>query len=187
MIKTENEIYKDLTAFVNSALAAFNISGWEIFVLTQPLSALPSNPSIYVSCISKRRYGSQFRKYKVNEDRTMSHIEIFIQEIEVAFGAYKGSETIESEESLNGADILEYLKTCFLSREGLQMIRDAGYQIYQPSQIKNPDFLDKSENAEVMPFFKVTFALEQSTTTLQKTVEEIIDKNIIEIQEIKGV
>lgn len=187
MIKTENQVYKDLITIVNAALGALDITDWQVLQLKQPVKLVTIKPTIYLTCTLKRRRGWQFRKDELNEDQTMSHTEAFKQEIDVQFSALRNRKITDTEHTRNSADILEYLKTYMLTPIGLQLIRNLGYEIYYPSEIQSPDFFNDSDNFEFMPFFNVTFILEQSLTTSQNTIDAIINKNITEIEGIKGV
>ena len=75
-------------------------------------------------------------------------------------------------ETLNSADVLEYIKTYMLNPNTIQDLRALGYIIYQPSNIQSPDFFDDSDNFEFMPFFNVTFILEQTLISPQTHIDE---------------
>lgn len=170
-IKGENQIYADIVGFVNSSLTALNIQGWQVLQLKQPVKLTDIIPTIYVTCTLKRRRGWQYRDYKII-DAELKNTQYFKQEIDVQFSALRRRELEDTINTLNSADILELLKTYMLNPYTLQDLRALGYKIYQPSEIQSPDFTDDSDNFEFMPFFNVTFILNQSLSSPQTSIDE---------------
>ncbi len=170
-IKSENQIYADIVGFVNKSLSALNISGWQVLQLKQPVKLTDITPTIYVTSTLKRRRGWQYRDYKII-DAELKNTQNFIQEIDVQISALKRREIDDTVDTLNSSDILEYLKTYMLNSYSLQDLRALGYRIYQPSEIQSPDFVDDSDNFEFMPFFTVTFILNQSLSSPQTSIDE---------------
>ena len=170
-IKSENQIYKDIIGFINSSLSALEIKGWKVIQLKQPVKLTEINPTIYVTCTNRNRRGWQQRLYPiVNQELKIK--EGFIQEIDVQISALRRRELTDTQDTLNSSDILEYIKTYMLNPYSLQDLRALGYTIYQPSNIQSPDFFDDSDNFEFMPFFNVTFILNQSLISPQTRIDE---------------
>lgn len=170
-IKSENQIYADIIGFINGALAALDIQGWQVLQLKQPVKLTTIKPTIYVTCTNKNRRGWQQRLYPITENE-LKIKEGFTQEIDVQISALKRRELSDTVDTLNSADVLEYLKTYMLNPYALQDLRALGYTIYQPSNIQSPDFFDDSDNFEFMPFFNVTFILKQSLISPQMSIDE---------------
>lgn len=171
-IKGENQIYADIVGFVNSSLSAQNIQGWQVLQLKQPVKLTDITPTIYVTCTLRRRRGWQYRDYKII-DAELKNTQYFKQEIDVQFSALKRREIDDTVDTLNSSDVLELFKTYMLNPEkGLKDLRALGYRIYQPSEIQSPDFIDDSDNFEFMPFFTVTFILNQSLSSPQTSIDE---------------
>ena len=171
MIKTENQIYADIIGFVNSALRALDISGWQVLQLKQPIKLTQIEPTIYVTAATKSRAGWQYRHY-TDMQTQYKRTDGFKEQVDVQFSALKRRELSDTVDTLNSADILEYLKTYMLNPYALQDLRSMGYQIYQPSEVQNPDFFDDSDNFEFMPFFSVTFIINQSLTSPQTYIKD---------------
>jgi len=170
-IKSENQIYADIIGFINGALSTLDIQGWQVLQLKQPVKLTTIKPTIYVTCTNKNRRGWQQRLYPITENE-LKIKEGFTQEIDVQISALKRRELSDTVDTLNSADVLEYLKTYMLNPYALQDLRALGYTIYQPSNIQSPDFFDDSDNFEFMPFFNVTFILKQSLISPQMSIDE---------------
>ena len=170
-IKSENAIYADIIGFINNALTALDISGWQVMQLKQPVKLTEIKPTIYVTCTNKNRRGWQQRLYPKTA-QGLKLQEGFIQEIDVQISALRRRDLSDTVDTLNSADVLEYIKTYMLNLYSLQDLRALGYTIYQPSNIQSPDFFDDSENFEFMPFFNVTFILKQSLIRPQTSIDE---------------
>ena len=179
-IKSENQIYADIIGFVNSSLTALEITGWKVLQLKQPVKLTEIEPTIYVTATTKSRRGWQYRRYN---DTTSGYkrTDAFKEQIDVQFSALRRRELEDTTDTLNSADVLEYLKTYMLNPYSIQDLHSKGYLIYQPSEVQTPDFFDDSDNFEFMPFFSVTFILNQSLISPQKSVDSI------QIETLKGV
>lgn len=171
-IKTENQIYADIVGFVNNFLSALDISDWQVLQLKQPVKLTEIKPTVYVTCTLRRRRGWQYREYKII-DAELKNTQYFIKEIDVQISALRRRELSDSVDTVGSSDVLEYLKTYILNPEkGLKDLKALGYRIYQPSEIQSPDFSDDSDNFEFMPFFTVTFILNQSLSSPQTSIDE---------------
>ncbi len=170
-IKSENQIYSDIIGFINNSLKDLDIKGWQVMQLKQPVKLTEIKPTIYVTFTNKNRRGWQQRIYPVvNQELKIK--DGFIQEIEVQISALRRRELSDTIDTLNSADVLEYIKTYMLNLYSLQDLRKLGYTIYQPSNIQSPDFFDDSDNFEFMPFFNVTFILNQSLISPQASIDD---------------
>ena len=171
-IKSENQIYADIIGFTNGALTALEITGWQVLQLYQPLNLVELEPTIYVTCSTKSRRGWQHRNY-IKEQNQYKHKEEFKEEVTVQFSALRRRELDDTVNTLNSSDVLEYLKTYMLKPDSLKILRQLGYLIYQPSEVQRPDFFDDSDNFEFMPFFSVTFVLDQSLISPQNVINSV--------------
>lgn len=169
-IKPENQIYIDIIKFTNDALKDLNITGWQVLQLKQPIKLTDIEPTIYITATTKSRRGWQFRRYN---DTTQGYkrTDAFIEQVDVQFSALRRRKLTDTAETLNSADVLEYLKTYFLNPYAIQEMRSKGYRYYQPSEVQTPDFFDDSDNFEFMPFFSVVFILDQSLISPQNYID----------------
>lgn len=179
-IKTENQIYKDIIGFINSTLTALDITGWKVLQLKQPIKLTNIEPTIFVTATTKSRRGWQGRYY-TDVNNQFKRTDSFKEQIDVQFSALRRRELDDTLDILNSADILEYIKTYMLNPYAIQDLRKLGYLIYQPTEVQNPDFTDDSDNFEFMPFFSVTFILDQSLVSPQEYI------NSIQMKQTKGV
>lgn len=179
-IKTENQIYADIVQFTNNALAALDISGWDVLQLKQPIKLTKIKPTVYISCTTKSRRGWQYRNYNIQDNQYRRKDE-FKEQVLVQFSALRRRDINDTADTLNSADVLENLKAYMLNPYALQDLRKVGYLIYQPSEVQTPDFFDDSDNFEFMPFFNVTFILDQSLSSPQNSTDSIQIKNIYPI------
>ena len=170
-LRTENQVYKDIIGFINSALSSLGITGWGVMQLKQPVKLTEIKQTIYVTCTNKNRRGWQQRLYPVT-NRELKLREGFIQEVDVQISALKRRELTDTVNTLNSADVLEYIKTYMLNLDSLMTLRTLGYTIYQPSNIQTPDFFDDSDNFEFMPFFNVTFIYDQTLIRPQPSIDD---------------
>lgn len=170
-IKGENQIYADIIGFINTSLSALNITGWQVLQLKQPVKLTELSPTLYVTCTLKRRLGWQYRDYRIIE-AGLKNTQYFKQEVDVQISALRTRELEDTVNTLNSSDILELLKTHMLKPDTLQDLRALGYRIYQPSEIQSPDYINDSDNFEFMPFFTVTFILNQSLSSPQTSIDE---------------
>jgi len=171
-LKTENQIYTDIIGFVNGALKTLDISGWQVMQLKQPIKVTEIVPTIYVTATTKSRRGWQYRHYK-DTLNGYTRTDGFKEQVDVQFSALRRRQLNDTTGTLNSADVLEYLKTHMLNPYALQDLRALGYLIYQPSEVQTPDFFDDSDNFEFMPFFSVTFILDQSLISPQNYIDSI--------------
>jgi len=179
-IKSENQIYADIIGFVNSSLTALDITGWQVLQLKQPIKLTEITPTIYVTATTKSRRGWQYRSYK-DTLSGYTRTDAFKEQVDVQFSALRRRELTDTVDTMGSADVLEYLKTYMLNPYSIQDLRSKGYLIYQPSEVQTPDFFDDSDNFEFMPFFSVTFILDQSLISPQKSIDSI------QIKTLKGV
>lgn len=185
-IKSENKVYEDLIGFIKNSLSilsewfpAFNFSEWQVLQLNQPVKLTEIKPTVWVSCTTKTRRGWQYRKYTgFGEQEDFKQQQKFKQEILVQISALRSRKIDDTINTLNSADVLEYLKAYMLNPLTIQALRAKGYSFYQPSEIQKPDFYNDSDNFEFMPFFQVTFIIEQSLERPQNRIDKYIIKNI---------
>lgn len=185
-IKPENQIYADIIGFINNSLTILsewfpdsNFSEWQVLQLNQPVKLTEITPTIWVSLTNKTRRGWQYRQYKgFGKYEQLTNTQKFKQEVLVQISALRSRRLDDTTSTLNSSDVLEYLKAYILNPVTIQNLRQSGYSIYQPTEIQKPDFYNDSDNFEFMPFFQVTFILEQSLERPQEHINEYIIKNI---------
>ena len=171
-IKSENQIYADIVQLINTALTNLNIKGWQVLQLKQPIKLTNIQPTIYVTYTTTNQRGWQYRSYStsVSGYQKTEHQK---EELLVQISALRRRTINDSVNTLNSKDILKYLRMYLLDiNKGLKDLKNLGYSIYQPSEIQSPDFFDDSDNFEFMPFFNVTFIIEQTLNSPQTVIDD---------------
>lgn len=185
-IKTENQIYSDIVGFLNTALTqlplryeelqGFDFSEWQVLQLKQPVKLTEIKPTLYVTYTNTTPLGWTGRKYltSVNGFRKQ---ETQKEQLQFQFSALKRRKITDTVNTLNSKDLLKYLRIYMTDIEtGLKQLKTLGYSIFRPQEIQCPDFFDDSENFEFMPFFNVTFILDQSLISPQTVIDDYILK-----------
>ena len=88
MIKTENQIWTDLKGLIMRGLERFNVEGWQIRQLQQPLKITTLQPTIFMAKLNSPRIGWQYSKNTVSAFDVV-HTEIYKQEIRFQISALK--------------------------------------------------------------------------------------------------
>jgi hypothetical protein len=170
-LKTDNQLITDIVGFTNSFLNDFNITGWQVLQLYQPVKLTTIEPTIYITITNKKRNGWQARYYPII-DNNLNIEDKYIQEYDVQFSAVRTREITDTKTTISSADILELLKTYMLNPNTLLDLKGLGYLIYQPTDIQKQDFTNDSDNFDLMPFFNVTFIYNQSLISSQAAISE---------------
>lgn len=170
-LKGENQIYADIIGFINSALASLDIAGWQVLQLRQPVKLTEIKPTIYITITTKKRIGWQKRSYPVVDD-DLKIKEQFKLELDCQISALKTRKITDTVQTITSSDVLEQLKAYFLNPNNLKTLKDLGYLIFQPSEIQSPEFINDSDNFEFMPFFNVSFILNQTLISSQTAIDD---------------
>lgn len=171
-IKTENQIYADIVKFINDALNNMQIRGWQVLQLKQPIKLTDIEPTIFVTYTTTDQRGWQYRNYNTSE-YGFQKTEHQKEELLVQISALKRRTLADTVDTLNSKDVLKYLRMYLLDiNKGLKDLKAMSYSIYQPTEIQSPDFFDDSDNFEFMPFFNVTFIIEQTLNSPQAVIDD---------------
>ena len=171
-IKNKNKIYKDIILMVNQALNNFNIVGWDIIQLFQPIKQTSLKPTLYIQILNQKNYGWQFSD-DLMENNEYIHKEQYIQQFDIKISAFLRRKATDTLDTLNSSDLLEYIKSYFLSQKGIRYARGLGYNIFNPVQIDNTDLVDDSDNFEFLPSLTFTLTINQSWNSPQNTISKI--------------
>lgn len=171
-IKTENKIYSDVISIVNNALKFYNFNDWQVMRLYQPTKLTDIKPTIYVSYTNTTYRGWQQRSYSTKNE-VFTKTEIQQEELLFQFSALKRRFPTDTIETMNGKDVLKHIKMYLVDIEkGLKELKTLGYNIYQPSEIQNPEFFDDGDNFNFMPFFTVIITTAQSLDSAQNSIDK---------------
>lgn len=175
MIKTENQIYSDVITFIKEALENFQIDGWKVIKLSQPLKYITLNNFIFVSLLTSSQRGTQFTRTKL-ENGELVVKEVYKEELTFQVGAIRREREIDTVETLSGKDILKLITSWLVSSNGLKQVKMAGYSIYNPSDIRLTKAKSDSDNSLIYPTLDITFITEQSWDTPIEAVSEYKSK-----------
>lgn len=177
--KTENGIFKDFAAIINEAFKYFNIQGWQVRQLHQILNVNVLKPTIFLSIITNPQAGAQYRtKKKINGQIVETYNTK--QEVKIRFSAARKRSIKDDENTFNGIDVLDLILKYLQSPKGIEILKTFKYAQYRASDLTNQNFLDDSENVELMPFFECEYLY---TNSWSDTIPEI-DKFSIDIHKI---
>jgi hypothetical protein len=177
--KTENGIFKDFVEIVNEALKYFNIQGWQVRQLYQVLNVNILKPTIFLSIITNPQAGAQYRTNKKINGQIVETYNTK-QEVKIRIHAARKRSIKDDENTLNGIDVLDLILRYLQSPKGIELLKSYKYAQYRASDLTNQNFLDDSENVELMPFFECEYLYTNSWTD---TVPEV-DKFTIDIHKI---
>ncbi len=175
MIKTENHIYLDVITFIKEALENFQIDGWKVIKLSQPLKYITLNNFIFVSLLTSSQRGTQFTRTKL-ENGELVVKEVYKEELTFQVGAIRRERETDTVETLSGKDILKLITSWLVSTNGLKRVKNANYSIYNPSDIRLTKAKNDSDNSLIYPTLDITFITEQSWDTPIEAVSEYKSK-----------
>lgn len=177
--KTENGIFKDFVAIINEAFKYFNIQGWQVRQLHQILNVNVLKPTIFLSIITNPQAGAQYREgKKINGQIVETHNTK--QEVKIRFSAARKRSIKDDENTFNGIDVLDLILKYLQSPKGIELLKTFKYVQYRATDLTNQNFLDDSENIELMPFFECEYLY---TNSWADTVPEV-EKFTIDIHKI---
>ncbi len=174
--KTQNQIYKDFKTFIETALAAFQITGWHVKKLHQTIKTEDLKPSVYIQILRKHQAGAQYRK-------TGSYIKTYSskQEVSIRVSASRRFLIEDTAETFNAADVLSKIKAYFQSLDGIKMFAAENYAQYRASDIQEQSFTNDDENIQLMPYFDCDYLYTDSWQTPANRIDKV------KINLIKGV
>lgn len=179
-LKTKNQIYADFKSFVEAALFEFSINNWEVKKLHQVIKTEDLKPYIYIQILRKNQKGTQYRK-NLSENDIYYKKYSAKQEIQVRFSATRRERLQDTTETLNGLDILEYVKNYLQSDDGITMLAAKGYAQYRATNVQEQSFTNDDENIQLMSYFDCEYLYtDEWQKQIQKLdkVEEIYKKGV---------
>lgn len=167
--KTKNQIYKDFKTFIETALTAFNITGWQVKKLHQVIKTEDLKPCVFIQVLRKNQAGSQYRD---NGIYTGSRVKTYSsrQEISIRFSASRRFQIADTVSTFDSIDVLDHIKKYFQSLKGIAMLSQQSYAQYRASNIQEQNFINDDENIQLMPFFDCDYIY---TDSWQEAVNKI--------------
>ena len=178
--KTENNIYADFKSFIEDSLNAFDITGWEVKQLYQTIKTEDLTPCVYISILNNKQYGALYRQNK-HEDSKYIKKYSNKQEVSIRFQATRRKKLTDTTDTLNGVDVLKFIKKYFQSLDGIKLLSKSGYAQYRGTDIREQSFTNDDENIQLMPYFDCDYLY---TDTFKQKINIISD--VIE-NEQKGI
>lgn len=178
--KTKNQIFNDFIALVTEALKTFGINDWQVRQLSQVFKINVITPSVYISVNSLHQYGTQGRRKRKTENggETTNHIK---QEVTIRFSASRRELANDTLGTYSGVDILEFVKTFMQSEAGIEFLKGLGYAQYRASDVSPQQFMNDSDNFQILPYFDCTFLYSNEWINTVEPIEQVREKNIYKI------
>jgi hypothetical protein len=166
--KKENDIWTDMIALLNEALTAKNIVGMTVMRSFQPTDVTGKN-FVLINKISSRRYGWRGRHDK-KINNVMTHIEKYFQEMRFQINVIKKINLNDISE-ITAADIANMIIDYLLSDKGLASLRSKGYMPLRVLDVRNPTFVNETDNFQFNPNFDLICTIQQEIVDNQKIVD----------------
>lgn len=166
--KTENDIWTDVIALLNEALTAKSITGMTVMRSFQPTDVTGKN-LVLINKISSKRYGWRGRHNKV-VNQVMTHIEKYFQEMRFQISILKMINLADITET-TASDIANMLIDYLLSDKGLQSLRSKGYMPIRVVDVRNPSFINQTDNYQFNPNFDLICTIQQEIVENQNVVD----------------
>lgn len=170
--KNKNQIYTDFKAVCKEALDTFNIDNWEVRQLEQLFKTNILTPSIYLSIVTKKQLGRQYKKNSRVEE-TFNKTKFTKQEITIRFSASRRELASDILNTYSGVDILSLIREFIQSTEGTVFLNDMGYAQYAATQVTEQSFINDSDNFQFRPYFDCTFLYTDSWTTEVSKIDKV--------------
>lgn len=178
--KTKNQIFNDFISIASNALEFFSVTGWQIRQLNQVFKTNSLKPTIFISIISNKQAGSQYRSNVISDD-TYIKSNSTKKEIHIRFSAAYRELTSDTLETLNSTDVLEYIKQYMQGADGIAALSNLGYAQYRSTDITEQSFINDSEDFEFMPYFDCTFLYTNSWTRIINQLTQAKEQGLYKI------
>lgn len=158
--KTKNQIFSDFIELTQSALTAFDITGWKIKRLFQAVKSVDTTPFIFLQVVNKHQAGAQYTSLaKVEKNNKTDYYKLYNtkQEIQIRFSATMRNKVTETVDTLDCIDVLEIVKNWLQSDAGILALTQKGYAQYRATDIKQQNFENDDENVQFLPYFDCTY------------------------------
>lgn len=166
--KTENDIWADMVTLLNDALTAKSITGMTVMRSFQPIDVTGKN-LVLINKISSKRYGWRGRHDKVINN-TMKHIEKYFQEMRFQVSVLKAINLADINET-TAEDIANMLIDYLLSDKGLKKLRSKGYMPIRIVDVRNPTFVNQTDNYQFNPNFDIICTIQQEIVEGQDVID----------------
>lgn len=162
MVRTENQIWKDVFDLLNGIKCRKCFADWTIRQGNQPTVENLISKSIYITRIASRRYGWQAHKSKWDSaQQKMIHTEEYFQEILFQISAFK-KRTPDDTTELTAGDVLNSFITFLQSIDGVKAMREKGFQTYRIMELREPAAVMDNDLYEKLPSFDISLVLVQN-------------------------
>lgn len=158
--KNENQIWADVSTLLRSALAYWNITGWELAREYQPTKGNFLPPVLLLQLLETRPAGTVQQRYEKQEDELVkenSQLEEWTFQVDALKPRRPGQ--TQEETSL---DVLSKLRMWFNGSEGVNEIWKMGYNSLLVNVAQVPFFLTENDVFEMHPNLKLHLFLQQS-------------------------
>ncbi len=172
--KTENKLYADFIGCIKQALEKFGIEGWEVRQLKQAFKFTTIKPTLFVTVTDYNQLGRQYRQ-KIKNTVGLDREYLAKKEARIRFSATRRQLAQDTVETYNGLDILEFLRAYFQSGSGIEYLASLGYAQYRADAIRQQDFVNDSDDFELMPYFDCTYLYTDNWAEDVGIINKIVD------------
>lgn len=169
----ENEIWTHLVAEFTHAFGALEIPGLDLTGVIVKQNYQPrttgadSGPTLYLQLVTSRRVGSPGRSTIPDPDNPLEVIRREVQNYETTFQATGIFTQTPEAVGPTAKDVADFGAACIQSDEMMDRLRAHGLGVLRVTDVRNPKFVNGSDEFEASPSFDFTLTHEQ--VTLSKT------------------
>ena len=124
MIKTQNQIFTDLKALIESALATAEITGWLVAQNYNPTQGHWNQPSIIMHRVRTEQYGAVGQQYRKEEDKLVLDV-VESKEVTLQIDAICPRD-LTGTNKWEAADIINFLRRYFSGPFGVAALKEKG-------------------------------------------------------------
>lgn len=163
--KTSNQIYADFINVIKTALNEWQLFDWDVKQLYSPFQTEQLKPTIFITIVSDKDYGSQYSNYR-------TRITSQKKEITLRFSATRSEKLSDTVNTYNSKDVLTALNDFLRSDIGINTLASLGYAQYKTEILNISQFVDDSEEFKTMPSFQCTYLYTNTFTYKYTKIDE---------------
>lgn len=180
MIKTQNQIFTDLKAIIDSALATAEITGWLVAQNYNPTQGHWNQPSIIMHRVRTEQYGAVGQQYRKEEDKLVLDV-VESKEVTLQIDAICPRD-LTGTNKWEAADIINFLRRYFSGPFGVAALKEKGYALAEKIRmVEEPTFQDEHDVMEYNPNLQIKLFYTDIQT------QEVPALTAVEFKGIKGV
>ena len=178
--KTRNQIFSDFVNISNTALAYFNLKGWQTRQLRQIFKVNILTPTIFISIINNPQRGVQYRE-RTKQGNIIKRANFTKQEVQIRFSAARRELATDNVNTYSATDALKVVKEYIQSEEGILKLAEMNYAQYRATTVQEQNFINDDDNFEFLPYFDCTFLYTDSWSLDINRIDKVKEKGIYKV------